>query len=195
MLILGTIASSKSTGLSTGYYSIASGVVDSGESLTIDFSTIPDTYKHLQIRISARSTYSYTVDDAFMRFNGDTGNNYSYHNYYGAAPLNSFININQSTTNDKLNWGQAGGIGTSLKGQYGLAVIDILDYASTSKKKSFRSTSGMSTNSAGQSNIGGRVGNATGLWNNTDAINQITIFSASPRNFNENSVFSLYGIV
>jgi len=180
--------------LSSGYYSIASGIVDSSGSTSVVFSTIPQTFKHLQLRISARSDYNYTVDDAYLQVNGDTGSNYGTHNFYGASPQNSSININQFNNTNSFNWGQAGGIGTNAVGQWGLAVIDILDYTSTSKKKSFRSTSGMSTNTTAIGGLGGRNGNSTGVWNSTAAINQITILSASPRTFNQYSIFSLYGI-
>jgi hypothetical protein len=183
------------SGSATGYYSIASGIVDASGQQTITFSSIPQTYTHLQIRCTARSTYSYSVDDAYMQFNGDTGNNYGNNNFYGASPFNSTININQNQTTADINWAQAGGMGTSAVGQWGLAVIDILDYTNTSVKKSARVTSGMSTDSQPSASIGGRVGNATGLWNNTAAITQITLTASSGRPFNQYSVFSLYGIV
>jgi hypothetical protein len=202
MPIIGTIASASAKGYgfgrvsspSIGYFSIASGIVDASESATITFSSIPQTYTHLQIRCTARSSYSYSVDDAYMQFNGDTGNNYGNSNWYGAAPFNSTININQNVTTDNINWAQAGGMGTTAVGQWGLAVIDILDYTSTSKKKSIRVTSGMSTDLQPLSGIGGRVGNATGLWNNTNAINEIKLYASAGRPFNRYSVFSLYGI-
>lgn len=181
--------------LISGYFSIASGVVDSGESATITFSSIPSSYKHLQLRISAKSTYSYSVDDAYLQFNGDTGNNYGSHNYYGASPFSSSIQVNQSTTTNKINWGQAGGMGTTAVGQWGLCVIDILDYAGTSIKKSLRATSGMSTESQPSASIGGRVGNTVGSWNSTAAINQITLTAPAGRPFNQYSSFALYGIV
>ena len=190
----GGIGGTKSD-LGSGYYSIASGIVDSSGSTSIVFSSIPQTYKHLQIRISARSNYDYTVDDSYLQFNGDTGSNYGTHNYFGEAPLTETVNAGQNTATDKINWGQAGGIGTNTVGQWGLAVIDILDYTSTSKKKSIRATSGMSTSTTATGGLGGRVGNSTGLWNNTNAINQITLLSVSARPFNQYSVFSLYGIV
>jgi hypothetical protein len=185
----------QTTSIPQGFYSIASGVVDSGESATITFSSIPAIYKHLQLRISARSSYSYSVDDAYLQLNGDTGNNYGSHNYFGGSPQSSSVQVNQSTTTDKINWGQAGGMGTTAVGQWGLCVIDILDYAGTSIKKSIRTTSGMSTDSQPSAAIGGRVGNAVGTWNSTAAVNQITLLSVSGRPFNQYSSFALYGIV
>ena len=195
-----TTRSAKSYGLNqyvslgtSGYFSIASAVVDASGQATFSFSAIPQTYTHLQIRATCQSNYGYTVDDAFIQFNGDTGNNYGYHNWYGAAPLNSTININQNQNTDGIDWAQSGGIGTTAVGQWGLAVIDILDYTSTSKKKSIRATTGMSTNSAPYG-LGGRVGNAIGLWNNTAAINEIRLYASAGRPFLQHSVFSLYGI-
>lgn len=179
----------------TGYYSIASGVVDASGSATVTFSSIPQTYKHLQLRITARSSYSYSVDDAYIQLNGDTSSAYGSHNFYGASPASSAIQVNQSQTTDAFNWGQAGGMGTDAVGQWGLAIIDILDYADTTRKKTLRSTSGMSTNSQPSAGIGGRVGNGVGFYNSTNAINQITIKSVGARPFNQYSHFALYGIV
>lgn len=185
---------SASSSVETGYFSIASGIVDVSESSSITFSSIPQTYKHLQIRCTARSSYGYSVDDAYLQFNGDTASNYANHNWYGSAPFTNVWDVNQVTTDSQANWAQAGGMGTTAVGQWGLAVIDILDYTSTSIKKSYRVTSGMSTNSQPSASIGGRVGNATGLWNNTAAVTEIKLIASSGRPFNQYSVFSLYGI-
>jgi hypothetical protein len=57
MPILGIIASSKLT-VSNSYESIATTTVGSGGSATVTFSSIPATYKHLQVRTLIRSAGS-----------------------------------------------------------------------------------------------------------------------------------------
>lgn len=43
---------------------------------TISFSSIPQTYTHLEVLINARSSAAAVVEAASLRFNGDTGANY-----------------------------------------------------------------------------------------------------------------------
>ncbi len=57
-------------------------VAGTGSAGTISFTSIPQTYKHLQIRSIARDTYndgSSILLDLQMQFNGDTGSNYTKH--------------------------------------------------------------------------------------------------------------------
>ena len=75
--MLNTVLGSLSSGVAastTSYESIASYAPSSGSSVT--FSSIPSTYKHLQIRWMA---YSGVGVNLSLQFNGDTGNNYADH--------------------------------------------------------------------------------------------------------------------
>ncbi len=88
MPILGTIASSFLTSLSD-YDSIASVLVGAGGQSAVEFTSIPNTYKHLQIRGIARQTTNAAQNGCRMQFNADTGSNYgtgqSYYNGGGVA--------------------------------------------------------------------------------------------------------------
>jgi hypothetical protein len=140
----------------------------------VEFTNIPQTYKHLQIRFSGFST-----GDTFMRFNGDTGNNYSRHSLYG----NGSTAAAYGAAND-------GGIGfnyTSTNTQPGLAICDILDYQNTNKYKTARILNGNDANGSGFAMF------ASGNWrNDTDPITSIKIYSGG--NFFANSSFALYGV-
>ena len=78
---------------------------------------------------------------------------------------------------------------TSAVSYYSAVVIDILDYANTSKYKTFRSLMGFDANGSG------RVGLFSGCWQSTSAISSIQIYSDNrSANFTQYSHFALYGI-
>jgi hypothetical protein len=157
------------------YESIMTTTVGAGGQSAITFSSIPSTYKHLQIRYSANCT---TTGNPIVRFNSDTGSNYAYHILYGQGS-SALSTSGASQTFMYL------GVVYQNTSVFNGGIIDILDYANTNKTKTMRALTGADNNSAGE------IGLFTGLWNNTTAINSITITLA---NFTQNSRFALYGI-
>ena len=151
-------------------------VTTTGNVTSIDFTSIPSTYKHLQIRLSYRDT---AQDNSNMRFNSDTGNNYAWHEVFGgavpavtgagAASSVSFMKVAYTDVNP------------------GVAVIDILDYASSNKNKVMRSLCGTDNNGSGYVLL------RSGLWMNTAPITAVTIYPNSGA-ITANSIFALYGI-
>jgi hypothetical protein len=99
--------------------------VGSAGASTITFSSIPSTYKHLQIRYIGRTPSN---QNTIMRFNGDTGTNYSLHFLYGQGSLTGAAAETSQTYiyTDVLTGSTTG---------YTAAVIDILDYTSVNKNK------------------------------------------------------------
>ena len=57
------------------FYQIATTTVGGGGTSSITFSSIPQTYTHLQIRLLGK--YAVSGDTTLIRVNGDTGNNYT----------------------------------------------------------------------------------------------------------------------
>jgi hypothetical protein len=55
--------------------------------VVFDVSTFASTYKHLQIRMTARLSASTGITTSFLRLNSDTGSNYATHfiGVYGSA--------------------------------------------------------------------------------------------------------------
>lgn len=149
-----------------------------GSSGVITFSSIPSTYQHLQLRCLTSSTITgnYYLD-LNMRFNSDTGSNYNQHWLYGDG--STVTAGGQAATYCLI--GQLGDVNTRAA-----TIIDIHDYASTTKNKTVRSFNGVDRNGSGTSSI------RSSLWRNTSAINSITIYSGD--NFSTNNVFALYGI-
>ena len=185
--MLGIMASGISGNLfapSGAYDSIAT-FTSSGSTNLIQFTSIPSTYKHLQLRIVARSAQSAANDTVYFRFNGDSGNNYSRHMLYsdGYNALASSYNPENVVFAGTI---AAASATTNALGSY---VVDILDYANTSKKKVTRALGGYDANGAGAINY--RSAN----WNSTSAITSITLANyTAGANFANGSHFALYGI-
>jgi hypothetical protein len=175
--ILGIIASSKLVA-SASYESIATSTVTGTN--TITFSSIPSTYKHLQIR--AMNIFSAeTVLD--LRLNGDTGGNYTQHGIFGTGASVGVIG-SSGTSTVSINGGYDG----IPSGFPCVSIIDIHDYASTTKNKTVRSFSGTNNNTTQDRD----VCLTSGLWINTSAVTSVTLFSGA--NFTTGNTVSLYGI-
>jgi hypothetical protein len=151
-----------------------------GSSNTITFSSIPSTYKHLQIRFASLSTGA--ADWVNIRLNNDsTSANYYGHKLYGTG---SGTPVATSMTGQPYLYLQFIGGSTT---QPSVGVTDILDYASTSKYKTTRTLFGWDTNG------GGEIDLVSGLYSQTTAINRIDLILASS-NFATTAKFALYGI-
>ena len=176
--ILGIYASQISGHLwpASSYESIQTVTVGAGGSSSVTFSSIPSTYAHLQIRYFLKGS---AANWNMIQFNGDTGNNYTYHAVYGngasalAGGLTGLtgwdFNYNNSTT--------------AFQG----GVMDILDYSNTNKYKTGRCLHGFDENGSGIIELN------SGLWMSTSAINSFTITQVSG-SFSQYSTFALYGI-
>lgn len=167
--------------LAGDFQSISTTVVDATADLTITFSSIPSTYKHLQIRAIALST-SDSVP-VLLRFNSDTGSNYSWHALHGQG---SVAGSNAGTSASSIITTLNANRGLNASNPWGY-VIDILDYADTNKFKTVRALHGADYNGSGEVNF------TSGNWRNTNAISTITMSMASS-GFNQYSSFALYGI-
>jgi len=159
-------------------------VTTSASQTTVSFTSIPSTYKHLQLRIHARSNRTSGDSIAVLRFNSDSGTNYNNHRLYGnGATVNADGNTNESrvlalTINDL-------GAATASSSPY---IVDIHDYASTTKNKTVKSIGGKDNN-----NSDGYIFLQSGAWRNTAAITTIELVEVIST-FNNGSVISLYGI-
>lgn len=166
------------------YESIAS-VTGTGSSATISFTSIPSTYKHLQIRYNARCA-SGAITDHYIRLNGDTGSNYTRHWLFALDSGGPYTSSATSTTPPSMGYIQGYDTNPTTGG-----IVDIHDYQSTSKNKTIRYITGgaeQQTSSQGALTVG------SALWmNNTTAVNQIDLVLASS-NWSTSSTFSLYGI-
>jgi hypothetical protein len=165
------------------YESIATVTVGLLGQSTIEFTSIPSTYKHLQLRILARGTDAASGVGIRERFNGDTSSSYATHQIYGDG---SSVTATATSSNAQM---QIGGMTAATAGSniFGVGIFDILDYSNTTKYKTVRCLDGRDVNGSGLILL------ESGLWLKTDAINTILIYPSSS-NFAQYSHFALYGI-
>jgi hypothetical protein len=165
------------------YESIATVTAAGGEA-SLSFTSIPSTYKHLQMRFFAKDTNAGTSQDALrIRLNSDSGTNYTEHSLRGTGTSavaggvtgRNELRIDSCITQDG---------STNI---FGAGVMDLIDYASTTKNKTMRGFAGQDKNGAGIVTL------SSGLWLNTAAVTAIQVLPESG-NFAAGTVFSLYGI-
>ena len=147
------------------YDALSTVTVPSGGVASITFAGIPNTYKHLQIRFSAIPTSAASTYRIRGQFNGDTGNNYATHLLFGsgtAAGSAAGSTINQFTVGSSVL-----GIGAN---QTVVGILDVLDYANTSKNKTARTLSGGDFNGSGEIDLN------SGLWQSTNAITSMSLY-------------------
>lgn len=147
---------------------------------SVEFTNIPQTYTHLQIRGFGISG---TTPRIYIQYNSDTSSNYTYHFVQGSG--NSSSASSTSGSNQTENWLFVNGfIGANNPAPF---IVDVLDYKNANKFKTIRSLEGNDNNSAGY------IALASGLWRSTNAITSIKIY-VSTGTFSANSTFSLYGV-
>ena len=163
----------------TDYQSIATITVGSGGQASAEFTSIPSTYSHLEVRfIGSNASGSNRIR---LQLNSDTATNYSTHVLIGdgssvaslAGANDSKIAISAATS----------GTATSFVG----SIVSILDYANTNKYKTIRTLSGFDNNGNGEIDLN------SGSWRNTAAITSLK-FYWDTGNVTQYSSFALYGI-
>ena len=156
----------------------------------VNFTSIPQSYQHLQLRISSHDQYDTTNDWIYLRYNSSTGSDYSYHALEG---YQASVNNTQGTGK---NYGWMAVAAGSWKGvgrpTYSSAVIDILNYSDGVTSTTSFSHSGMTTGSQISSGKTSRPGSCA--LDNQSAINSIKIYVIYTSPFQRGSSFSLYGI-
>jgi hypothetical protein len=158
---------------------------------TITFSSIPATYTHLQLRGIARTSVGGNSDFVVVRFNSDSGANYSRHAVVGPGG-SIYLEAAANATSVRFDPAAASGATTNV---FGVGIVDILDYADTSKYKTTRNLSGFDNNGAGTNAWDkGFVQSAGGNWRSTSAVSTITLTSGNGGNFAQYTQFALYGI-
>ena len=191
-LLTGVLASQISGHLNTytltgSYDALATVTVPSGGASSIVFSSIPSTYTHLQIRGIAKDAGANNNNTAspYLNINNDSGSNYAIHALRGdGSNATAFGYASQSSITL-----YGAGIGNATSSIFGGFITDILDYT-TNKNKTVRTLAGNDSNGVGVNHIS----LSSGVWLSTNAINSLTITSASSGNFAQYSSFALYGV-
>jgi len=183
--LVGIIASSGGAAAAAGTYESIASATGTGSSGTITFSSIPSTYTSLQIRAMYKDVTNQGQWCQYnLRFNSDTGSNYWTHYLAGDGSAASASGFSSTCISIRYS----GADSSPSADTVGVSIIDIHDYASSTRNKTVRALAGVDTNSAD-----GGIALSSGLWLSTSAITSITV-SAALSNFTANSVFALYGI-
>ena len=141
---------------------------------SISFNQLPSSYTDLVLVVNGINA---TGGDALgIRFNGDTGTNYSNTRLLGdGSAASSNRNSNQTAIN----------IGFTNSSSPSPNIISINNYSNSTTNKTAIGRSGNASNEAKA---------AVGLWRNTASINSITLINLSGYNFASGTTATLYGI-
>ena len=148
-----------------------------GSASSVTFSSIPSTYTDLILIVNGATAAS--TGNPCLRFNGDTGTNYSRTGLSGngssassdrtssAAQILLISQVYFSTTNN-----------TNL-------IVQIQNYSNSTTYKTAIAKGG---------GAGGEAGAYVGLWRNTAAITSMTVLIGGSVNMNVGTTLTLYGI-
>jgi len=157
------------------YESIATVSVGSGGTASAEFTSIPSTYKHLQIRALVKATNAGGASGLWFA-NSDTTQS----NYYSHFLVGNGSSASAAAYNNPYSWSYS-------DATFAVFVMDILDYGSTSKYKTIRTLRGWDNNGSGNVSL------ESGLWKNTNAISTFK-FQLDSGNLAQYSHVALYGI-
>lgn len=156
-------------------------------SALITFSSIPQTYTHLQARVVANKGAG--SPQLYARVNGITGNNYTayqYGNYYsGANILRSWAGGNTSST-----FPGPGFWGSLPSSNYlGLWILNISNYTETDKRKEIQNIPAYMSSATSYEFFLGAA-----FLNSNNAITSLTFYTSGGETLANGSRVSLYGV-
>lgn len=159
--------------MATTYTPIQSTTLSSSQS-SVTLSSIPSTHTDLILIINGSMT---AATGAYsLRFNSDTGSNYSMTGIYGNGSANGSFratNQNRAYLGDGANTSQL------------VNIIQIFNYSNSTTYKTLLTRKNQITSSSIEALVD--------TWRSTAAINSITIFPDS-NSFASGTIFALYGI-
>ena len=162
-------------------YELISSYTATGSVSSVDFTSIPNTYTDLCLKLSVRTTVSNTSSTTYLYING--------------VLTNRVAKVLYGTHTTKGSYSNTGGIagdtngGTSTSNTFGNQEIYIANYAS-SKYKPYSIDAVTEMNSTATDNT---LMLAAGVWSSSSAITSVGI-SLSPDSIAQHSTIQLYGI-
>lgn len=157
---------------------ISSVTVGAGGASSIDFTSIPNTYTDLVLKISGRTSAAVVNSGIYIKFNGSTTS-------YQSRNLYTTTGTSATTNNSADNY--AGDIngGSSTANVFGNWEVYIPNYAGSSNKSySIDYAAENNSNPTG-------LGFTAGLWSNTSAITSVSLTNVT---FVQYSSATLYGV-
>jgi hypothetical protein len=178
----------QSTVISYNSYESIATVTIGSPAANITFSSIPQTYVHLQVRAIMRADAAGASSGMYLFINGDSGANYSSHRIYANQSSVNYNSNAGATPPNSLGIGSGTGA-TSPANIFGANLIDILDYTNANKNTTIKSVNGSEQNNANDSYF---LTN-TYAWNNTAAVTSLQ-FTSNGTAFSTGTTFALYGL-
>ena len=166
------------------FESIATSAVGAEGAASVAFSSIPQTYKHLQVRCMLRDEAAFAERALFVEINGNSpsGSN-AYHQLLGnGSSASSSAATSQGRWSDTVSVPAA----SAAANIFAVAVIDILDYTNTNKTKTLRALGGYDANGSG------KVMLTSYLYNSTNTITSLLLYTN--QKIVSGSHLALYGI-
>ena len=163
----------------------------------IEFTSIPQTYEHLQLRISCKQSQAADSIDIELRLGTGGGAVDSGTNYEGArqsaykTTMAASASISRNVTKYATQFAAGSNQSQYLDQlQYGCGVVDILDYANSSKNTTLAGHGGTAI---GDGYPWVHLG--YGMWNNTGALDRIALagYSYGTANLLRGTCITLYG--
>ena len=168
------------------YEPIATTTLGSNAS-SVSFTSISGSYTDLILVCFYRDTRAQKYSYPYVRFNSDSGSNYSVTSIYGSG---SAAFSSRASNQTGLNIGEGAGA-SSPANEYSPIILNIINYSNaTTNKTTLNRTNNVSGD--GGLNVGAQVG----LWRSTSAITRIDIYpdGGGGTNIASGSTFTLYGI-
>jgi hypothetical protein len=172
--------------MATTYTPIATTTLGSA-AISYTFSSIASTYTDLVLVTNAATTHSESTF-LYLRFNSDSGTNYSATELYGDGTSAA----SARSTNRSRGW-IGFDIGMSATLGQNVGIVNIMNYANSSTYKTWLSR----LNRASGSYDYPGTNAIAGLWRNASAITSVEIRASRgdvDYNFAAGSTFTLYGI-
>ena len=166
------------------YTLIASSTVGSGGTNYVDFTSIPGTYTDLCLKLSSRVSETGGVQDVGIRYNSDTGSNYSYRELVGTGASTSSGNgttYHHNTIGNPID---------STSNTFNNVEIYIPNYAGSNQKSS--SVDAVVENNTASTAVQMRL--QAWKWSGTAAITSIRVYDPAGGNLLQYSTAYLYGI-
>lgn len=173
------------------YESIATQTVTSAGVTSVSFTSIPQTYTHLQIRASIRSN-SAAAYDAFYIYNlngAGVSSQMANHYIYGTG---SSVGVNAFTGQFSAQLGYVPAANT-LANNFSAGIVDILDYTNTNKNKTLRGLGGFDDNGNTTGSPFITLASAYSAQLGTSAVTNLTFIINN--SFAIGTKFSLYGVI
>jgi len=168
--------------MATTYQAIAEVTVGASGTASIDFTSIPQTFTDLVVKLSSRSASGTTGVGATL--NSDTGSNYTARALEGdGATVYS-----NAATYSSLQMGSSNGGTDTTSNTFASSELYIPNYAGSNNKSA--SSDAVTENNATTAYATMRAS----LWSNTSAITSITLKNSNGNNFAQYSTATLYGI-